>query len=659
MLSSKNSSILYLSQECGNDHYAGYLPYPDGNGNGPLRTIRQLEKTIDTLRSSGFLRPLTVRFVGDFCLDKAIELHTTDITFESYGDTPARIIGGKVLTGFQADSFNGTPCISLHLPEVQSGAWKFTDLYVNGAPAAASRYPKVGTFEAITTEFPNNKGDVFDSLYDGSKWFIAKKEDLAGIRNIEDAHVSFSHFWIEEHSPIESYDPESGKLTLALRTRFNITTKYEENLCSDLHYYLENVADGFDSPGQWYLNTGTGMLYYIPKAGETIDNLEIVAPTAKHFALIRGAFDNRAAGIRFRNLHFLATCGEYVSKASGTDCGFCDEGFASDVQSCRDAHGAFQFENAEDCIIENCSIACAGVYAIDIYKGCTNIRVENCRITNCGAGGIKLWGTAAANDPDIRPSGCCKFLRNSISHCGLRYAAGCGIIIVHSAHNEIADNEISYTEYTGVSVGWEWGYMASSTYGNLIRGNHIHHIGQGKLSDMGGIYLLGKQHGTIVEGNLVHDVTSRHYGAMGIYTDEGSSYVTVENNIVYNCKGCCYQHHYGHCNTLKHNVFAFSGNELFLVCLCENNQSTECEENIFITNGKPIYRCKGQKIPIDLCSSNNTFWDISGNEPIMFRTPTADIYLPQWQEEYGFDFGSKIQKPSDEILKLVGVQESL
>ena len=116
------------------------------------------------MRGSGNMRPITVRVMGDLCLDKTIELGAkfgshhhgmdftvSDITIESYGEKRARIIGGKILTGFKEDVFNGVKCVSLHLPEVESGKWKFTDLYVNGAPASRTRYPQTGTLEAITT----------------------------------------------------------------------------------------------------------------------------------------------------------------------------------------------------------------------------------------------------------------------------------------------------------------------------------------------------------------------------------------------------------------------------------------------------------------------------------------------------------------------------
>lgn len=664
MLNINNSSIIYISSKFGDDVFDGFSPVPDGNGSGPIRTIYRLEQTINSLRIADFARPISVRFIGDYELDKQIELGAelvsgiygnrislSDITFESYGNEPARIIGGKILKGFKKDVFNGVECISLYIPQVKNGEWRFTDLYVNGKPAKVARYPKNSTLKAITTENPDKW-----ALDNGSKWFVAFKDDLKNIDGIEDAIVSFNHFWIDEHSPVESYDRDTGKLVLKYCSRFMITVNYSQNSNSALHYYLENIPTFFSDENEWYLDVKHGMLYYIPEKDCDIDNLEIIAPTVKHFINVCGTNDNKVVGLRFRNLKFIATKGDYVSISPSLSSDDIEQKYieyASDSQSCFAAHGAFRFENSESCTIENCDITCAGVHAIEINKGCRNIRIENCRITNCGGGGIKILGSEY-DDIDLRPTQCNIIRKNIISDCGKHWAAGCGILICHSSQNEISENEISNLEYSGISVGWVWGYKPSSTYGNLIKNNHIHHIGKGRLSDMGGIYLLGRQHGTVVSGNVVHDVTSSNYGGMGIYTDEGASYITIENNVVYRCKDSCYQHHYGMYNTVRGNVFAFAGKSLIEISRREDRPSVLFEENIFISEGEPVYLTEnGGFLGSDIASSNNTVWDISGKEPLMHKHKTGDIYLKKWQDHYGFDKNSKNEKPSEDILNSV------
>ena len=672
MLDYTNCATIYLSQKEGSDGNNGFAPVADLRGGGPVKTMDRVTELLRTMRASGVQQPITVKIMGDYCLEAPInpgfetvrqffaKSHPMgNVTYESYGDTRARIIGGKRLTGFQRDTFNGVPCVSLFIPEVKNGTWHFTDLYVNGKRATSTRYPEEGTLQAVTTEFPDTGFGA------GSIWFVAKKEDLENVTDVENAIVSFYHYWIDEHTPVESYDRETGKLTMALRSRFQITVNYdspvEKDHTADLNYYLENVAATFRKPNEWYLDVQDGMLYYIPENMDTpLEELEIFAPSLSCLADIRGTAENKLYGIRFRNLDFLCTKGDYCSVKNvnyphpALPEG--ERGYASDPQSVCNAGGAVRFEFAQDCALDNCSVSCTGLHGVEIGYGCDNVRVENCAIENLGAGGITLYGGSLKEAPELATGHC--VIRNCrIRHCGKRYAAGCGILLRHSAHNEISDNEICYTDYSGISAGWVWGYAPSATKGNLIRGNHIHHIGMGKLSDMGGIYLLGHQNGTVVAENHIHDVCSAHYGGWGIYTDEGSSYITVEKNVVYRCKSNCFHQHYGSYNTVRDNIFAFSGCEVVALTRNEAHCGGVFEGNTYITDGKAIYRSitdgTANRYPggfLPLRTSNNRIWDVTGAEPMLtYSEEGGPVSLTQWQQLFGKDEGSTIEKP-EEIL---------
>ena len=96
---------------------------------------------------------------------------------------------------------NGAKCLSAPLPDAckaEDGGANFTDFYVNGARAAFTRYPAEGYFYAEDVE--NHEGQLFS----GSQWFIAAEGDIRDFKNIGRAQISFCHYWIDEHTPLES-----------------------------------------------------------------------------------------------------------------------------------------------------------------------------------------------------------------------------------------------------------------------------------------------------------------------------------------------------------------------------------------------------------------------------------------------------------------------
>lgn len=656
-----NSATIYVSYACGNDEYSGYQPYADEYGNGPVKTVERAVYMIHTMRVAGINHPVTVCFTDDYYTEKTIvlgvdgfdstcskEYKCDNVAFSSFKDA-VRIIGGRRLEGFKKDSFNGVPCFSLYIPDVKDGKFSFTDLYVNGKPAKLTRYPKDGALSAVTTEHP----EIANSFYKGSKWFIAHKEDLEGIENVENAILSFYHYWIDEHTPIESYDRQTGKLVLKNRSRFNISVKYAPDHTSSLHYYLENVAQTFEKPNEWYLDIKNGMLYYVPENDSVLpEDIEVFAPSVKTIVSVKGTEQNKAIGITFKEIKFVCSKGDYVSRRHHVvDFIEGEDGYASDEQAAVGVHGALEFCYAEACGVYRCDFNCIGGYGVNVLDGCDSVRVENCNMSYLGGGAVKIHG----DDTEKTKTGHCVIRANKIYKAGMRHAAACGITVCHSAHNEISENEISYLDYSGISVGWVWGYHKNLCYGNIIKNNHVHHIGMGRLSDMGGIYLLGQQSGTVIEGNLIHDVNSAHYGGWGIYLDEGSSFITVENNTVYNTKSNCFHQHYGSHNVLRNNVFAFGKNAIIYVSRREEHTALIMENNMLISDGTPIYQNRSESYPnLGIHTSSNRIWDISG-APVMFENKTSGkrFTLEEWQAVYGMDIETTIQKPSDIIFKKI------
>ena len=656
MLNFMTASTIYVSQTQGNDDWTGFCERPQPQyGFGPVKTLDRALEMVARTRAVGNSQPMTVCIMGDHFMEKPVRLgaafgetvegaydcpSVSDLTLEAHPRLGARLIGGRPITGLREGVYNGVRCLCAPVPEAAAGTWRFTDLIVNGKRAVPARYPKNRTLRAVTTEHPSiatENAPVHDTS-GGSRWFIAHPEDLEGVTGVENATVSFYHWWVDEHCPVKSYDPATGRVELACRTRFRITAEYEQDYTGNLEYYLENVPDEMCDPGEWFLDCGAGMVYYIPREGETAENVEMLAPVTDRLFHIAGTPQRRVTGIRLRGLELLCTRGDYMSYDAGAG-EFC----GADAQAVNGAPGAVSFAWAAHCALENCTLRGLGLHGVEILEGCDSILAENCLMEQLGAGGVKVFGTRAEElaDAPEKATHHITVRRCRILHAGRRHAAACGVLICHAHGCEVADCEVAWLDYTGISVGWVWGYAPNSTYGTRVTGNHVHHIGMGRLSDMGGLYFLGPQPGTVVRGNNIHDINSAHYGGNGIYTDQGAGGILFEENKVWRCKTACFTQHYGSRNVLRRNIFAFGGD--CLVNSCHRDDAVPAlllEHNILLTDGVPVY------LPL-VCGqrgSRNLVWDVRGGDPMLCKNPTV-IGLEEWQRVFGRDEGSLAADP--------------
>ncbi len=633
MFSIENSATIYVSQTLGEDGANGFAPIADKGGNAPLKTIEKAIAIIKEHRKNGLCRPMTVSIVGDYYTQKPIEIEgVRGITLEPFANG-SRIIGGVRIDGWKKGSFMGAECLCATVPE---GTPYFTDFYVNGKRASVTRYPKTGTLRILNSEsYTQNQDLSSQGAFTSSKWFLVDPRDLEGLDNILDATINYYHFWVDEHSPIESYDRESGKLTMSYLSRFTSSPVYEKSSAVD--YYLTNVPNAFSNAGEWYLDRGAGVVYYIPTEGESAENIEAFAPVTDKLFIIKGE------DIRIRCFELTCTASDYASTKwySGEGGMFEDSDimYGSDIQSVCWAPGAIYFEGAMRCSLSNCVIHGLGVHGIEIGKGCRRIRIEKNEIYDVSAGGIKVEGGRAGED-SVYATTDCVIRGNHIHNVGARYAAGCGILLRDSSDNEISENVVHDLQYTGISVGWVWGYAESATYGNLVRDNYIYNIGNGDLSDMGGIYMLGRQSGTVVSENRIHDVKCHVYGAWGLYTDEGSSNMTVENNVVYNTGKESYHLHYGRDNVVRNNVLYGEGSSTFIISKNEDHNQVVFENNIMLTRSAGIFSVNWFNV-MKPNVSRNLICDLERENAVMVTEKEGKSFsVKEWESLFDFDSGN-------------------
>ncbi|MFO7871451.1 MAG: right-handed parallel beta-helix repeat-containing protein [Kiritimatiellia bacterium] len=652
---------LYMAPN-GNNRASGLKPEAKGRGfDGPLASIEGAVKKIRTMAGTGRLDgPVTVHMRGGtYCLDRPAVFGPEDswpVTFKPYRGEKPVISGGRKITGWKHCTVNGKRAWVADLPEVREGKWAFRSLFVNGKRAPRPRMPAKGLYrmaEVPGMETPVSWGQG------GYTRFVCAEGDIKEYANLKDVEVVYVHFWIEERSPLAAFDPDTGLVTMERPSRGPLTAAHGSRLAD---YYLDNVFEGLKKPGQWYLDRKEGRLYYIPRRGQTPRTTEIRAPrTCQLLAFLGNVEQNRLVeNIRFEGLAFRDTDWRHPSEDGVKVYGSSDPGrppshsrrhnrkqTASSSQAASDVPGVITFEGARHCAIENCRIENVGWYGIEAGDACRGIRISGNKIRETGAGGVKING-ASARDPQVtkRRTGSHVVSDNVISAGGRVFHSAVGVLCMHAFDVRIAHNRIHDLYYSGISCGWEWGYQESVSRDNIIEYNHIHDIGQGLLSDMGGIYTLGVQPGTVLRNNLIHDVRSAHYGGWCIYPDEGSSHILIENNICCDADREAFHQHYGRENMITNNIFAFGGKSAATFSRGEDHTGFTFLRNIFVGRGVPMfstgyaYRFEDRRHRSEL----NLFFDVDGNRVVFEDASGVKVSFRRWRE-LGYDRSSIAADP--------------
>eukprot|EP00658_Telonema_sp_P-2_P071385 TRINITY_DN60656_c0_g1_i1.p1 TRINITY_DN60656_c0_g1~~TRINITY_DN60656_c0_g1_i1.p1 ORF type:complete len:601 (+),score=87.03 TRINITY_DN60656_c0_g1_i1:575-2377(+) len=203
------------------------------------------------------------------------------------------------------------------------------------------------------------------------------------------------------------------------------------------------------------------------------------------------------------------------------------------------------------------SVEHVGEYGVWIHDSSVRNLITRSMIRDTGAGGIRIGtGKPLQDSPDGSDG-------NSVTDCAVVYGSsvfheGNGILVQKASFTHITHNEVAYFGHCGISVGWTWNYVPTEAHDNLILSNHVHHVGNGDLSDLAGIYTLGVSPGTQLIGNHVHDAYPYFKYGHGLYLDQASSHIQIQNNLVHHTEAANFLLHYGLNVTVENNIFAFA-----------------------------------------------------------------------------------------------------
>jgi hypothetical protein len=327
--------------------------------------------------------------------------------------------------------------------------------------------------------------------------------------------------------------------------------------------YIENARELLDTPGEFYQNTATDTIYYIPRSGETMNTATTIAPAVQTLLTVAGTASQALRNVTFRGITFAhstwmapssnegfadAQATVHVTGQNGwkyqgtctrfnpTDPGTCPYGAWSMTP------GAVELTRTNGVRFEAAKFAHLGAAGINFGVGTSNSVIESSEVTDVAGSGIQIGNVSDFNpaDPSVTPQDN-RMSDNWIHGVGRDYAAGVGIFQGYASGSVIEHNQLNHLPYSGISLGWGWGRVASDVEGNKIRNNLIFGA-MSRLSDGGAIYTLGSQgsslnNGVQISGNVINvDSADPNGGSKSIYLDGGTRWASVIRNVTVGAK---------------------------------------------------------------------------------------------------------------------------
>ena len=605
-----------------------------GSAAAPFATLSRAQKVVRELRAKRPNEAITVLVRGgDYRLDAPVTFTPADSGSEGgktiYAAWPGErpvFSGGRVIEGMKAGPDG--------VWQTSVGDFRFEQLYVNGRRAVRARTPNEFFYYARGRA----GGDGAPSQRVAAdhitrRAFRAYAKDLAPLKDLSPeqlAHVTVMVYnsWEVSRHHIASADLETGLLEM--------TGPYFVQFYHFARpkYVLIDCPGALDQPGEWTLGAD-GTLSYLPMPGESLEETQFVAPELPHLLEFVGASaEDRVEQIELRGLGFQHSA--YVLPPEGE----------SSNQAASKIPAAVMLDYAAEITLDDCQVAHTGNYGAWFRDGCSKCTVRHCEFTDLGAGGVRIGICELDRAQEPAHATGEITVDNCIIHDGGHVWKGAvGVYVAHSGDNRITHNDIAGLQYTGISLGWRWGYGDVPSKRNLVEHNHIHHLGD-ILSDMGGIYTLGESPGTVLRGNVIHDIDGSGLCHMrGIYNDNSTADMLMENNLVYNVRDGGYTLGSGRANVLRNNILVGGRNGLCGFSLYypdrDKHLALSVQRNLFCAppGDEPFDWFKGRYPEEFIRFDHNLYFDPAGREIRLHGKTFAE-----WQAA-GYDSGSVVADP--------------
>jgi hypothetical protein len=540
----------------------------NGSDNNDGLSKESAFKTIQ--KAQGYARTLTNRTGdvvieiadGNYKINETLEFTISDSSPNGFATILKGTTQGKTIISSGIELKNWKKSIEkpgaweTNIPTLPENMNSIRDLYVGNKRAVAARN------KGIVTEHWDKADDSDLELIPEGYIASGSKANLYEFKNHEDIEFVYLVGWTNVVVPVEKIEKHpSGSLITMKSGPFNDAVNKVGVNIKDPNY-IQNVFEYLDEENEWYYDRSEGKIFYIPEGNQNPNDLEIALPVLEKLIEVKGESGNSINGLSFKNLTF-----KHSAYTTPHIYGHIDTQSNIIVES--KTVSSVTISYAQGVCVDSCTFANLGNGALDIDKGVRTISIINNHFKDIGGNAITVGGFTTLDAQPLSTTNFINFeltenltpdenrttnrvlvLSNLIEEIGSALKGSVGVLCGYVTEVTVAHNEIRNNPYTGITVGWGWGYMDNSLNGggalspypykfttdtvlknNVIQNNHIHHCNLA-LHDGGGIYTLSSQPGSIVNGNFIHD---NKFKFGGIYFDEGAGdFIDISRNITYN-----------------------------------------------------------------------------------------------------------------------------
>ena len=546
----------------GSDFNDGTCQSPKATLTSALRQAREWRRTEDNRIQGG----ITIYMEGGtYAFHEPVFIRPEDsgtkespTVIRSVGDEKVILSGGISINGWKKQGkvwvadvpvFNGRPL-------------DFRQLWVNGEKAVRARdvedYEKMNRICSV-----DEKNEI---LYVPAV-SIRRLIDNKGNLKAKYAELVLHQMWCVANLRIRSVEVQGDSAAIRFHqpeSRIQFEHPWPRPMVTtDGHnsaFYLTNARELQDVPGEWYHDIDARKVYYYPREGEKMQEAEVIVPAVETLVRVEGTVDRPVRHIRFEKITFSYTTWMRPSEKGHVPLQagmYLTDGYRIDPKMQRnylnhplDNQGwlgrpaaAVRVVAARQIDFERCRFEHLGSTGLDYEEAVQGGVVRGCLFRDIAGNGLLVGSFSPAAhethlpyDPADRREVC---TQQQINNCYFTEIGnedwGClAIAAGYVGDVNIEHNEISEVPYSGISLGWGWTQTVNCMRNNRVHANLIHHYAK-HMYDVAGIYTLGSQPKSYVTENCVHSIYKPGYVHdpnhwFYLYTDEGSSFITVRDN---------------------------------------------------------------------------------------------------------------------------------